>query len=172
MRRVLVTGATGFVGQALCPELRRQDWDVVTASRRGSGVPREFVVGEIGSHTNWRDALEGVDTVIHLAARVHVMEENERDPFDAFMKANALGTERLARTAAELGVKRMVLASTIKVNGEATKTAPFTEDMRPAPEDPYGQSKWEAELALWRVARETGMEGVVMRVLRGEETKP
>ena len=163
MRRVLVTGATGFVGRVLCPMLRSQDWDVVTASRRGSGQPREVIVGEIGSHTNWRDALDGVDTIIHLAARVHVMQESERNPLDAFMKVNALGTERLARTAAEMGVKRLVLVSTVKVNGEATITAPFTEEMPPAPEDPYGQSKLEAEKALWKVAEETGLEGVVIR---------
>jgi len=164
---VLVTGATGFVGPFVGAALRARGHRVRAALRRPTPTPggadEAAVVGEIGPHTDWAGALEGVEAVVHLAARVHVMRERATDPLAAFRQVNALGTEALARQAAVQGVRRLVLVSTIKVNGEATGDTPFREDDPPAPADPYGVSKWEAEQALWRVCAETRLEGAVVR---------
>lgn len=121
-------------------------------------------IGEIGPGTDWTTALGGVNVVIHLAARVHVMHETAGDPLSEFRRINVAGTERLARQAAACGVRRVVFLSSVKVNGEATAgKKPYSEDDEPQPQDPYGISKWEAEQALRRVARETGLEVVVIR---------
>jgi nucleoside-diphosphate-sugar epimerase len=136
--------------------------------RRNDGIVHPDIlqvnVGEINGKTDWSSALEGIDCVIHLAARVHVMNETSVDPLDEFRKANVMGTEHLASSAAAQGVKRLVYVSSIKVNGEETTDGnSYTEHDTPAPLDPYGISKWEAELALHRVAKETGLEVVIVR---------
>jgi len=167
--RILVTGATGFVGRALCLELLRRGFAVRAAVRDtcGGDLPDEVEcvgVGEIAPETDWSAALNGVSTVIHLAARVHVMNDQAADPMAEFRKVNAEGSEQLARQAAANGVKRLVFVSSIKVNGEMTEgEAKFSESDPPVPQDAYGRSKWEGEQALWRVAGETGLEGVVVR---------
>lgn len=120
-------------------------------------------VDAIGPHTDWSGKLDGIDTVIHLAGRVHVMKETTDDPLSAFRYVNTAGTEHLARTAAKTGVRRLLYVSTIKVNGGRTIGAPFTEEDEPAPEDPYAISKWEAEQALQRISAETGLQTVVVR---------
>ena len=121
-------------------------------------------VGDIGAETCWSAALEGVTEVVHLAARVHVMNEHSADPLSEFRRDNVAGTERLAREAARAGVSRFIFLSSIKVNGEATHAGrPFTASDTRATEDPYGLSKHEAEQVLRRVATETGMEVVVIR---------
>ncbi|MES2480840.1 MAG: SDR family oxidoreductase [Pseudomonadota bacterium] len=159
---ILVTGATGFVGQALCAQLRARGLPLRAASR--SAAQGCVAVGALDAHTDWTDALGGVDRVVHLAARVHVMDEQAADPLAEFRKTNALATERLARQAAAAGVRRFVFLSSIKVNGEHTAPGrPFSADDIPAPQDPYGISKLEAELALHRVAAETGMEICILR---------
>jgi len=168
MTTFLVTGASGFVGQALCAELLRREHAVRgTVRGQGSSIPtmvRATVVGDIGADTNWSAALDGVEVVIHLASRVHVMHESAADPLAEFRSVNTAGTEHLARCAAASGVKRMVYVSSIKVNGEQTYDGnKFTEADMPAPQDPYGVSKWEAERALHRVASETGLEVVIVR---------
>ncbi|MBK9161535.1 MAG: SDR family oxidoreductase [Nitrosomonadales bacterium] len=168
MTTFLVTGASGFVGQALCAELLFRGHSVCGAVRSrmssiSSAVP-VAVVGEIGADTDWTVALDGVEVVIHLAARVHVMRENAMDPLAEFRRINVAGTEHLARCAAASGVKRMVYVSSIKVNGEQTSSGQqFSETDMPAAQDPYGVSKWEAEQALRRVASETGLEDVIVR---------
>jgi nucleoside-diphosphate-sugar epimerase len=122
------------------------------------------VVGDINPHTNWTDALVGVETVIHLAARVHVMNDVATDPLTEYRNANTLATIHLAKEAATAGVKRFIYLSSIKVNGEETSSEQvYSEDSIPAPIDPYGVSKWEAELGLEKVCIETGMEFVVIR---------
>ena len=108
------------------------------------------------------DALQGVQTVVHLAARVHVMVDNAADPLQEFHRVNTDWTERLAARAAAQGVRRFVYVSTVKVNGDQS-IVPFTEMDPPRPQDPYGVSKWEAEQALARVSMRTGMETVVVR---------
>lgn len=153
--RFFVTGASGFVGSALSSELRVRGIDVHSISRTQQ---------EIDGSTDWRDALQGVSVVIHLAARVHVMHESAVDPLAEFRKVNVEGTEHLARSAAAAGVKRLVYVSSIKVNGEETIGGQrYSEVSAPFPADPYGISKWEAEQALQRVAAETGLEVVVIR---------
>lgn len=165
--KFLVTGANGFVGKALCAELARRDFDVRAAVRSVSisaenGV--KVAVGEIDALTDWRTALAGVDAVIHLAARVHVMKDDSADPLAEFRKINVAGTENLARQAVAAGVKRLVYVSSIKVNGEATDgVRKFSESDAPDPQDPYGISKMEAEQALHRISTETGLEVVIVR---------
>ena len=176
--KVLVTGASGFVGRAACAWFVMQGLDVVGAVRHTPARPVTGVdyrtVGDLDADTDWTAALAGADAVVHCAARVHVMRETADDPLAAFRSANVAGTERLARQAAAAGLKRLVFISSIKVNGE--ETAPplsgplsrgerlcFREDDTPAPQDPYGQTKWEAEAMLARVAQETGLEVVIVR---------
>ena len=160
--RVLVTGATGFVGSALCGQLRAAGHTVIAAVRRSSGLPDEVAIGEMSSSTNWRTGLAGCDTVIHLAARVHVMNDTAQDPLALYRATNTEATLNLARQAAQAGVKRFVFISTVKVNGEG-RGAAYRETDVPAPEDAYAISKWEAEQGLQRIARETGLEVVILR---------
>jgi UDP-glucose 4-epimerase len=163
-----VTGATGFIGRALIDVLR-EDGSAVRAAVRVCGGASEQAttatvvrIGEIGRQTDWRRALDGVEVVVHLAARVHVMRESAADPLAAFRRVNTLGTVRLAEQAVEAGVRRLVYVSTIKVNGERTEGRPFTVDDRPQPADPYARSKLEAEQAL-REVQTKGLEVVVVR---------
>lgn len=165
---ILVTGANGFVGRELCKELLRSG-HLVKGVVRSSGAAGQLdvptvAVGEIGPDTRWEEALEGVGCVIHLAARVHVMRDTAADPLAEFQRVNVEGTKHLAQCAASKGVRRFVYVSSIKVNGEETGAGrKFTENDDPAPMDPYGVSKWQAEQALARIARETGLEVVIVR---------
>jgi nucleoside-diphosphate-sugar epimerase len=164
METVLVTGANGFIGWALCGVLAASGRRVRKAVRMPvPGLPDAVVVGDIGPDTDWRTALEGVSGVVHLAARTHVLRETATDPLAAYRKINVSGTERLARSAAAGGIRRLVIVSSVKVSGERTEERPFTEDGAPRPEDAYGVSKWEAEQALSRIAAETGLEVVALR---------
>jgi nucleoside-diphosphate-sugar epimerase len=172
---VLITGAMGFVGSRLVGFLSSEfpNTELRLAFRHQPdelqvpGVPLAGsieVVGDINPHTNWSNALIGVDVVIHLAARVHVMKDVALDPLEEYRNANTLATIHLAEEAAKAGVKRFIYLSSIKVNGE--ETAPgqsYSEESTPAPIDPYGMSKWEAELGLEKVCSQTGMEFVIIR---------
>jgi nucleoside-diphosphate-sugar epimerase len=167
--RVLVTGANGFVGRAVCAALPEAGFEVRAAVRSPKRLPEgldggEVVsVGEICARTDWRSALEGVDTVVHLAGRVHVLKERLKDAQPEFRRVNVLGSEKLARAAAEAGVRRLVHVSSIGVNGISTPSRPFTEADEPHPHNHYSISKWEGEKAMRRVAGETGLELVVLR---------
>lgn len=171
MARVLVTGANGFVGRVVCSTLPAAGHEVraaVRSPKRLAGISTGEVgevvpVGSIGPETDWRAALSGVDVVVHLAGRVHVLKETLKDPRAEFHRVNVLGTERLARAAAEMGVKRMVHVSSIGVNGISTHNRAFTEADEPVPHNHYAISKWEAEKALRRVADETGLDVVILR---------
>lgn len=161
---VAVTGASGFVGREVLATLAARGLAARAVLRRGvaaAALPDPVVVGEIGPRTEWAAALAGTRAVIHLAARVHVMDDVGKH--DAYHRVNAAGTERLAREAARAGVRRLVFVSSIKVNGEATADAPFRESDPPAPADAYGASKAAAEAGLRRVAAETGLEVVIVR---------
>lgn len=165
---VLVTGATGFIGAALLPRLRQEPGLRVLAASRRSHAPVSGAdvvpAADLAPESDWSTALEGVDTVVHLAARVHVMRETTAEPLAEFRRANTAGTVRLARQAAESGVRRFVYLSSIKVNGEETAAGqPFTENDLPAPLDAYGISKHEAEVALGELAAETGLDVVIIR---------
>jgi len=122
-----------------------------------------FIVGDIGSETHWHRALQGVDVVIHLAARTHVLPQTPPDSVAEFRHVNVLGTEMLANTAVELGVRRIVFVSTVGVHGTHSGNRPFDESDQPRPHTPYAQSKWEAEQLLRRVAAESGLEVVIIR---------
>ena len=165
---VLVTGANGFVGHSLCVRLLQVGHAVCAAVRPSANfdVPgcQSSRIPSIDADTDWAGALAGVTTVIHLAARVHVMHDDAVDPLEAFRRVNVAGTERLALAAVASGVKRLVYVSSIKVNGEATRAGNrFAEADRPSPQDPYGVSKDEAEQALHRIAKQSGLEVVIVR---------
>lgn len=167
---ILISGANGFVGTALCHQLVASGLSVRGSVRwldqtgaLASGVDH-VQVGEIGPNTDWAKALDGVTVVIHLAARVHVMRDKAVDRLGAFRAVNLAGTYRLAQAAVASGVRRMVFVSSIKVNGEYTGAGtPFVETDMPAPNEPYGMSKHEAEQMLRRVEKETGLEIVIVR---------
>jgi len=164
--KVLVTGASGFVGNATCVRLVTQGMNVVGPVRHLPTQPLPGVdyriVGDLDANTDWRDALTGVDAIIHCAARVHVMRETAADPLVAFRAANVAGSEQLARQAAAAGVRRFVFLSSVKVNGEGGSVA-YRETDLPAPQDAYGISKYEAECGLREIAVEPGMEVVMVR---------
>jgi nucleoside-diphosphate-sugar epimerase len=167
--RVLLTGATGFVGRGLLERMSSQvDLELVAAVRKQAlGLPGNVAsrqVSGLEADANWRAALEGVEVVIHSAARVHVMHDESSDPLAEFRKVNVEGTLNLARQAAEAGVRRFIFISSIKVNGEGTPLgSPYRADAQPQPADSYGISKMEAEQGLRALAAETGMEVVIIR---------
>jgi UDP-glucose 4-epimerase len=162
METTLVTGASGFVGTHLMREFERRGLPARGVSRQA--LPGMIHVSSYGPDCDWREHLKGVRTVVHLAARVHVMHETADDPLSQFRLANVAATTNLARQAAAAGVKRFVFLSSIKVNGERTDPGkPFTVDDAPHPQDPYAVSKAEAEAALREIGRETGLETVIIR---------
>lgn len=164
---VLITGANGFVGKALCTDFARRGWFVKGAVRSSCELPKgvgSVVVGDVDGDTNWTNALIEVDVVIHLAARVHVLNESLNDPLPEFLKVNVAGTQRLAASAAASGVKRFVYVSSIGVNGLHTEArGAFAETDVPNPHNAYAISKWRAEQVLHRVSEETGMEIAILR---------
>ncbi len=163
--KVLVTGASGFVGRHLIPALLREH-EVVAATRRADSAPRgsvEVVVGDIDGSTEWADVVEGIDAVVHLAARVHVLKDDASDSLAAYRTVNTDGTLELARAAAAAGVARFVFMSTIKVNGEATLGHAFNRESTPAPNDPYGVSKLEAEEGLAVIGAAASIDVISLR---------
>jgi nucleoside-diphosphate-sugar epimerase len=166
---VLITGASGFVGAAVAARLVQLGCPTTRAAVRRAytqlppGV-EGCVVTTLAADTDWTSALAGIDSVVHAAARVHVMRESATDPLAAFRRVNVEGTLNLARQAAQAGVRRFVFISSIKVNGEVTEPGrPFHADDEPAPQDDYGVSKLEAEVGLRALAEATGMEVVIIR---------
>jgi nucleoside-diphosphate-sugar epimerase len=160
--QALVTGAHGFVGRALCETLQARGWHVRRAVRANAAAD-EFAMGDLGPETNGQGVMDGIDCVVHLAARTHIIHDTKRDVISTYRRTNVAGTVALAKAAAQHGVRRFVFLSSIKVNGERTSDHPFTKSDPPRPEDPYGISKHEAEQALWQIAKETGLEVVILR---------
>ena len=166
--KILLTGATGFVGQALTHHLDKQRFGIVAAIRQPKSVfpinIKQVQTGDLLPDTNWANALSGIDVVIHLAARVHVMQDTAADPLAEFRKVNTDATLNLANQAVAAGVSRFIFLSSIKVNGETSLLGiPFTADDVHTPIDPYGFSKYEAEQGLKGIAAETGIEVTIIR---------
>jgi len=164
--KVLVTGASGFVGEAVVFKLLvDKKFRPIAAARGTTRLHGLCPVQPFDlTHTKVLPALDGVQVVIHAAARVHVMNETAVDALAEFRKVNVEGTLSLAQRAAASGVKRFIFISSIKVNGESTLPGkPFKADDRPNPQDPYGVSKYEAEEGLKQLGRATGMEVVIIR---------
>ena len=180
MKKVLVTGASGFVGKALCSELVKLNFIVSGTVRNLDALSNNYnyeciPIGDINSKTNWKNTLEKVDCIIHCAGRTHKMSKNK--DLDNFYLANSEGTKHLAEQAIEAGVKRLVFLSSVKVNGESTDKINskeiFTNNDSPRPQDAYSISKFQAEKALWKIASRTGLEVVVVRLplVYGEDVK-
>ena len=171
MNRVLVTGASGFVGRALCRSLRERGIEFVTAARTGAppipGCLRQVRVDSLGGATDWSDALSGMTSVVHLAGEAHRVRSES--PVAALARHRAVtvaGTLQLARAAARGGVRRLVYVSTVKVFGEGctgSDIVAYNERHAPAPQDAYAIAKWEAELGLRQVVATTGLEVVILR---------
>lgn len=164
----LITGAAGFVGRHLSQYLARRHplrlaVRDLPADASLSSFGKVVVSGCVCGTTDWSESLKGVHAVVHLANRAHVMREAAADPAVAYREVNVEGTRRLAEQAAAAGVRRLVYLSSVKVLGERTQAQVFDEASIPMPEDPYGQSKWDAEQALQDVAAKTGLEVVVLR---------
>lgn len=166
MTRVLVTGANGFVGRAVCRRLKADGHHVAAAVRDESvSIEADDVryVGDLGETRQLDQCVVGAEAVVHLAARVHVMRDPVADAEATYERINVDVTKRLAEASVRQGVKRFVFLSSIKVNGEKTDQAPFTERDHPDPQDAYGRSKWDAERYLIDVASGQGLEPVILR---------
>jgi nucleoside-diphosphate-sugar epimerase len=160
--KMLVTGATGFVGGVLTAELEHRGHTVVRAMRTDAGTrPGDVVVGDLGEVTDWTRALDGVDTVFHLAARVHVMGAEGRD-LEPYRRINVEATERLARAAVAAGVRRIVFLSSVKAAGEGGAAAMRESDVA-HPSDPYGITKREGEQRLAEITAGSGTSVSVIR---------
>ncbi len=164
--RVLVTGGTGFIGSALAKLLESTSkFDIRIAVRQKSllqNIP-SVVVGDITQDTDWTTSLEGIDVVVHTAARVHVMHDSAANPLDDFRLVNTQGTLNLAQQAVESGVHRFIFLSTIGVNGAETTDNPYQADDEVAPHSSYALSKYEAESGLMKIADQSRMSVVVIR---------
>ncbi len=164
---ILITGATGFLGRNLVNSIVKTGQEIRACSRLQNDSLFDFCqvypIGDISENTNWNEALQDIELVIHCAARAHIMNDTSLDPLAEFRKVNTAGTLNLARQAAESGVRRFIFMSSIKVNGELTEGTPFSPEDSFKPTDPYGLSKYEAEQGLLALAKETGMEIVIIR---------
>lgn len=179
MTKILITGATGFVGRALFENLKSKKKYLTHLTIRTNQKElfeggKTFNIGEIDSNTNWKDALDGVSCIVHCAARAHIMEKKQTDSLNVYRRINVDGTRNLAKQAALRGIKRFIFLSSVKVNGEETiASKSFKYDDIPQPEDSYGVSKWEAEQALLEISKKTGLEIVIIRapLIYGVEVK-
>ncbi len=165
--KVLVTGASGFVGKALCRHLLDNNLEVCGVARGTAPFSRPrftWATRAIDECAEWSDLLSDVQVIVHLAARVHVMRDHASDPLTEFRRVNVYGSTNIARQAIACGIKRFIFVSSIKVNGEYTESGKtFCADDKPAPLDAYGISKYEAEIALRELAATSTMELVIVR---------
>ena len=164
--KILVTGSNGFVGKALCQTLWNRGYNFLGSVRdKALAIKGQdyIIVESLDANTDWRKALEGCDTVVHLAGRAHILNDNIADPLSAFRLTNTQGTLNLAEQAAECGVSRFIFLSSIGVNGAETSGIPFSPNDSPSPHSPYAVSKLEAEIGLREIARRTTLDVVIIR---------
>ncbi|MGA2906415.1 MAG: NAD-dependent epimerase/dehydratase family protein [Terracidiphilus sp.] len=171
--RILVTGANGFVGRYVCRKLIASGFSPVAGVRdlriwpdlqqAIPGLNEVSLLGDLGTNLKLQGSLSGVSVVVHMAARVHVMRESARDPFQEFRKVNVNGTKSIALAAVAAGVRRLIFVSTVKIHGESTSRNSLCEDTPSNPGDSYAISKWEGEEVLRAIAAETGLEVVIVR---------
>lgn len=164
MKKILLTGANGFLGRAVYAELTLKGYDALCAVRRPFQLAgaKTVIITALEEQTDWAEYLGGVDCVIHTAARVHIANDTAQDPYKEFYKVNVIGTMNLAQQAAQCGVRRFIFISSIGVNGKQS-TFPFLETDSPSPQDPYAISKFEAEQKLLALAKNTGLQIVIIR---------
>ncbi|MGH8249048.1 MAG: NAD-dependent epimerase/dehydratase family protein [Gammaproteobacteria bacterium] len=175
IKNVLVTGAGGFIGRHVCALLAQTGYSVRGTGRQSApdgeiaGLNSWARIEALNADTDWNSALEGMDAVIHVAGRTHIMRDSVADPLAEYRRVNVAATETLARQSAQYGVKRFIFMSSVKVNGECTGRLPdgswecFTEKDTPQPADAYAVSKWEAEQVLAQASAQTGMEFIILR---------
>lgn len=164
--KVLVTGSNGFVGTNLCEYLINKDMLINKSygtSKTGTLDKDEFIIDLKNKRVDWVDSLRGCKSVIHLASRVHIMKENSDNPLEEFRKINYEGTVSLAKQAAQVGVEKFIFLSSIGVNGVETHGQPYSINTPPNPHSPYAVSKFEAEIALKDIAKESGMKLIIIR---------
>ena len=168
MSKILITGATGFIGASLINTLRTQGHIMSGTTRKTgvvsgpNGIPLHKIP-EISVNTDWSNIISGAEVIIHLAARVHIMRDQSQNPMEAFRCVNTLGTKSLALQAANAGIKRFIFLSTVKVAGETSPLGGFKESGPISPNDPYSISKYEAEQELLKIAQRSSMEVVIIR---------
>lgn len=160
---ILLTGAGGFIGRRLALRLAGEGHRVTPVVRRRMSAAREVVVEDLATFQDWQAILQGIDVVVHLAGRAHILDDRAENPLEAFREVNTRVTATLARHAASAGVKRFVFISTIGVNGNVTYHQPFSAHDVPHPHSPYAVSKHEAEVALKTISDSTGLETVIIR---------
>ena len=165
---ILITGVTGFLGAALADHLiKNTNYNIIATTRQLTPLHKnikQIVIGDLNQNINWIPILTKVDHIIHLAGRAHIMQDNAKNPLKEFRKINTESTLKLAKQAAQLGIKRFIYLSSIKVNGEHTKPEkPFQYNDKNIPTDPYALSKYEAEQGLKQIAQDTGMQFIIIR---------
>lgn len=163
MKKVLITGVTGFIGQRLAVILFESGFEVSGTTRKSTANSNYIIVENIDSSAHWNHCLKGIDCVVHLAARVHEMNDTSSDPLKEFRTVNSEGTIHLANACVEAGVKRLIYLSSIKVNGECTIDHPISELDKTDPKDFYALSKFEAEVALLGISKKSDLEVVILR---------
>lgn len=160
--KILVSGSNGLVGRELCPFLEQSGHSVTRAVRQ-STTSLEQSIGNIDGTTDWSELLSNpVDAVVHLAARVHMIQAEGSDAASLYQQVNTMGTLNFAQQCAANRVKRFIFVSTVKVLGEG-RDKPYQADDPAIPIGPYSTSKWEAEQGLLDIAAQTGMEIVILR---------
>ncbi|HFQ4921619.1 TPA: UDP-glucose 4-epimerase family protein [Vibrio vulnificus] len=161
---ILITGSNGFLGSHIVERIKGQPFILLDRGIVNKHPMYPFFQCEINSYHDYMKVLQGCQTIIHCAARVHIMDDNEVDPLTLYREANTAGTINLAKQAIDSGVKRFIFISSIKVNGEGTLVGrPFKPEDNHTPEDDYGLSKSEAEKQLVALAKDSGMEVVIIR---------
>jgi nucleoside-diphosphate-sugar epimerase len=164
--RILLTGATGFVGHALSSQLLIQESFLTVVVRNCSNIfPKsvdQIVLGDLSANIDWENTIRNIDCIIHVAGKAHVIDTKKSSVLDEFRKINTIATLNLANRAAKSGVKRFIFISSIGVNGNQN-SKPFTEQDQPNPQEPYAVSKYEAEQGLFKISKKTGLEVVIIR---------